>query len=116
MEVKINNKKYKVPELTFEHYTKMEEQGFSIVNAIHKEQYMLLAMGFTCVVADVDRSEAEHLLTQHVLGGGSAKDIVSAFMDAVYNSDFFMKMMDLKVKTEEPKTVAENKKIESESE
>lgn len=116
MEVKINNKKYTVPELTFEHYTKMEEQGFSIVNAIHKEQYMLLAMGFTCVVAGVDRNEAEYLLTQHVLGGGSARDIVYAFMKAVTQSDFFMKMLDMKKKTEEPAEEEKDEKPESKSE
>lgn len=116
MEVKINNKKYKVPELTFEHYTKMEEQGFSIVNAINKEQYMLIAMGFTCVVADVERNEAERLLTQHVLGGGSARDIVNAFMEAVTRSDFFMKMLDMKKKTEDPATEEKEENQENESE
>lgn len=107
MEVKINNKKYTVPELTFEHYTKMEEQGLSIVNAIQKEQYMLLAMAFTCVVVGVDRNEAERLLTQHVLGGGSARDIVSAFMKAIDKSDFFLKMLGMK-KMEKPATGSEN--------
>lgn len=113
MQVKINQKKYTVPELTFEHYTMMEEQGFSIVNAFHKEQYMLLAMGFTCVVAEVDRVDAEYLLTQHVLGGGSVRDIVKVFMEAINQSDFFMKMLGLKVKTEDQEPAESVEKTES---
>ena len=36
MDIKINNKKYRVPELVFEHFTKMEEQGFSVTEAFEK--------------------------------------------------------------------------------
>lgn len=116
MEVKINNKKYKVPELTFEHYTKMEEQGFSIVNAFQKEQYMLLAMGFTCVVVGIDRSESEYLLTQHVLGGGSVRDIVNAFMKAIMKSDFFRKMLGVDADTKEPAPEKDSNETERKSE
>lgn len=93
MKVKINNKNYNIPELTFKHFTKMEEQGFSIVEAFQKKQMMLIAMGFTCAVADVDRDEAEHLLEQHVLGGGNIVSIVSAFGKAMNESDFFKKIL-----------------------
>ena len=91
--VKINNKNYDVPELTFRHFTKMEEQGFSIVDAFQKKQFMLMAMGFTCAVTGADRDEAERLLEQHVLGGGNIGDIVAAFNKAVGESDFFKKML-----------------------
>lgn len=116
MEVKINNKKYTVPELTFEHYTKMEEQGFSIVDAFDKKQYMLMAMGFTCAVTGTDRAEAERLLTQHVLGGGSIKDIVNAFTKAINQSDFFMKMLGLTKKADSQEKSETKKATEKESE
>lgn len=116
MEVKINNKRFKVPELTFEHYTKMEEQGFSIVDAFDKNQYMLMAMGFTCAVTGEDRAEAERLLTQHVLGGGSIKDIVKAFVDAINQSDFFMKMLGLTKKEDSQEKSQKEKVAEKESE
>ena len=45
--VKINGKTYKVGEMKFGDFTHMEEQGFSITDAFAKNQYMLIAMGFT---------------------------------------------------------------------
>lgn len=112
MQVKINQKKYTVPELTFEHYTTMEDQGFSIVDAVDKKQYMLLAMGFTCVVTGTDRREAERLLTQHVLGGGNIREITNAFFESVNQSDFFMKMLGLVKKKEETAEKVQEKEEE----
>lgn len=106
MQVKINQKKYDVPELKFEHFVKMEEQGFSVTEAFRKDQLFLLAMGFTCVVVDCDREYAEHLIQQHVLGGGNIKDIVNAFSEAIFESAFFRKMLGI----EEEKKPAENVK------
>lgn len=101
MKVKINNKNYDVPELTFKHFTKMEEQGFSIVDAFQKKQMLLMAMGFTCAVTGLDRDEAEDLLEQHVLGGGNIRNIVNAFGKAINESDFFKKMLGLTEKQTE---------------
>ena len=102
--VKINGKTYKVGEMKFGDFTHMEEQGFSITDAFAKNQYMLIAMGFTCVVVDCDREDAEHLIQQHVLGGGKIKDIVNVFSKAVFESTFFMKTLGI----EEEKKPAEN--------
>ena len=71
VKVKINGKNYNVKEMAFAEYTKMEEQGFSILDAFRKKQMTLIAMGFVCAVVGCDRDEAEHLITQHVLGGGN---------------------------------------------
>jgi hypothetical protein len=109
MKVKINSKSYDVPELTFRHYTKMEEQGFSIIDAFQKKQLLLIAMGFTCAVTGFDRAEAEELLEQHVLGGGNITDIVSAFGEAIGESDFFQKM--LGIQEEEKKPVKKTAKV-----
>lgn len=102
MKVKVNNKSYEVPELTFKHFTLMEEQGFSVVEAFNKKQAMLLSMGFVCIVANVERDEAEHLIEQHVLGGGKIADIVNSFFEAASNSGFFRKMLGME-KTEKEK-------------
>lgn len=108
--VKINNKKYDVPELTFRHFTEMEEQGFSVIDAFRKQQIFLLAMGYVCVVTGEDRDEAERLIEQHVLGGGDIGDIYASFAEAVDRSAFFKKMLGLDEKqTSEKKTA---KKVE----
>ncbi len=110
VKVKINNKTYNVGELQFGDYTHMESQGISISEAFAKGQMTLIAMAFTCVVLKCDRTEAERVVTQHILGGGSMFDITDAFAEAVKQSDFFTKMLGLK--TEEPKK--EQKKTEEE--
>lgn len=109
MKLKINHKNYDVPELTFNHFTIMEEQGFSVIQAFQKGQMMLCAMGFVCAVVGCDRAEAEHLIEQHVLGGGKLQDIINAFSQAVNESNFFKKMLGLdeekaETETEELKT------------
>lgn len=104
VKVKINNKKYDVPELTFKHFTIMEEQGFSIIEAFQKGQMMLCAMGFVCAVVGCDRAEAEHLIEQHVLGGGKLQDIINAFSLAVNESDFFKKMLGMNEENAETET------------
>jgi len=113
MKVNINNKNYNVPELTFKHFTKMEEQGFSIVDAFQKKQMMLMAMGFTCAVTGLDRDEAEDLLEQHVLGGGDIRNIVNTFGKTINESDFFKKMLGL---TEKQAEKAKQKETENQTE
>ena len=91
--VKINNKKYTINELEFRHYTKMEEQGFSVIEAFNKHQMSLVALAFTCAVTGLDREGAEELIQQHILGGGNIVEIAKKFSEAVAESDFFKKML-----------------------
>ena len=114
--VKINNKKYEVPELTFKHLAMMEEQGFSVLDAFRKKQIFLLAMGFVCAVTGEDRDEAERLLEQHVLGGGDIGDIYVAFAEAVDRSAFFKKMLGLEEEEQKKtKTSKAQKTVEFQS-
>lgn len=123
MKVKINNKSYKVPQLGFEHFIIMEEQGFSVAEAMRRRQYFLIAMGFTCVVANVEREEATRLIEQHVLGGGELGDINDTFIDAALESDFFRKALGLTEETNNRKSkkpkkelvTAEETEVESET-
>lgn len=111
VKVKINGKNYNVKEMAFAEYTKMEEQGFSILDAFRKKQMTLIAMGFVCAVVGCDRDEAERLITQHVLGGGNIIDITNAFADAVAESDFFQKMLGTTQDEQEtPKEATKSKK------
>lgn len=113
VKVKINGKTYKVKEMGFSEYTKMEEQGFSIIDAFRKKQLTLIAMGFACAVIGCDREDAEDLINQHVLGGGNIIDIVEAFSNAVAESDFFQKMLGTNQKVDEQKA---QEKTETEEE
>lgn len=113
--VKINGKTYKVGEMKFGDFTHMEEQGFSITDAFAKNQYMLIAMGFTCVATGLDRTGAEELVEQHVLGGGDVKDIVRSFYKAVAESAFFRKVLGVaepKKKGTKAKTETDEQNVE----
>lgn len=115
VKVTINRKEYRVKEMQFGEYAKMEEQGFSIIDAFRKKQLLLIAMGFTCVAADCDREETERLITQHVLGGGNIVDITNAFAEAVSESDFFQKMLGMTQDEQEtPKKATKSKKVADE--
>ena len=105
--VKINNRTYMVPELTFRHFTIMEEQGFSVLNAFRRSEMFLLAMGFVCAITGEDRDEAERLIEQHVLGGGNIEDIYAAFGKAIEESGFFKKVLGL----DEPKKKTKKTKM-----
>ena len=109
--VKINGKNYEVPDLTFRHLTQMEEQGFSLLDAFRKREIFLIAMGFVCVVTGEDRDEAERLIEQHVLGGGSIDTIYTAFGEAIEKSGFFKKFLGLE---ETPKKSPKDKETTAE--
>ena len=116
VKVKINNKTYNVGELDISDYVRMEEQGISLVDAFHKRQFFLVAMGFVCVVAECERPQAENLLQQHIYGGGTILDIIDAFNNVVAESDFFQKMLGIKPAEEEKKTTKAKKAKEEEPE
>ena len=113
MEVKINNKKYKVPQLGFGHFVQMEEMGFVVQDMLSKNQVFSTATAFTGVVTGLDKEESENLIQQHILGGGKISTIMDAFNEAAMESDFFKKMMGLDDKKAPAKKQSEkNEQIE----
>lgn len=104
--VKINQKNYTVPELTFKHLPMMEKCGLSVFDLISGKYIFTTAQVFTCIVVGCDTDHADHLLEQHILGGGEIMPIFEAFSDALYNSGFFSKLLE-RMETEK-KTPAEN--------
>lgn len=94
MNIKINNKNYVVPQLGFKHMTQMEDMGFSLFNMLQKEKVFSMATAFVGVVVDCSREEAEHLLEQHIYGGGDLMPIYETFKNAMNESDFFKKLLE----------------------
>lgn len=109
MNVKINNKNYVVPQLGFAHMTQIEDMGFSVIDLFQKQKLFSIATAFTGVVTGLERSKAEELLQQHILGGGNLEEIYNAFMKATDESAFFKKF------TGEKKTTKKTPVKESES-
>lgn len=94
MNIKINNKNYVVPQLSFKHMTQMEDMGFSVMEMLGKRQLFSIATAFAGIVVGCDREEAEDLIEQHVLGGGDIIPIYETFHKAVDQSVFFKKLLD----------------------
>ena len=97
--VKINQKTYTVPDLTFKHLPMMEKCGLSIFEMLSGKYIFTTVQVFTCIVVGCDTDHADHLLEQHILGGGDIMQIYEAFSQAVHDSSFFAKMLDRKTPT-----------------
>ena len=94
--VKINQKKYDVPEMTFKHLPMMEKNGLSLMDMMSGKYVFTTVQTFTCIVVGCDADYADHLLEQHILGGGSVEPIFSAFIKAMNESSFFAKLLETK--------------------
>lgn len=86
--VKINNKNYDVPELNFAHSKKMEQMGLPIEGLIDRKYIFTAASAFTAVVANCDAEYADHLIEQHIMGGGTLEDIYTACSKILRRKDY----------------------------
>lgn len=93
--VKINQKNYAVPELTFRHSKFMEQMGLPVEGMLSKSYIFTAVSAFTAIVAECDSDRADYLIEQHVLGGGTLEDIYKAYVTALSESGFFRKLLHL---------------------
>ena len=94
--VKINQKNYPVPELTFKHLPMMEKCGLPIMELVTGNYLFTTAEVFTAIVVGCDTDQADHLLEQHILGGGDIMPLYDAFLTALNESGFFKKLLEQK--------------------
>lgn len=93
--VKINQKNYEVPELTFRHSTMMERMGLPVEGMLSRNYLFTAISAFTAIVAQCEPEQAEYLVEQHVLGGGGMEEIYKAYVTALQESAFFRKLLHL---------------------
>lgn len=93
--VKINQKNYEVPELTFRHSRLMEQMGLPVEGMMSRNYLFSAVSAFTAIVAKCEPEQADHLVEQHILGGGKLEDIYKAYANAVQESGFFKKLLHL---------------------
>lgn len=101
--VKINRKNYEVPELTFRHSKLMEQMGLPVEGMMSRNYIFSAVSAFTAIVVPCEPEQADHLVEQHILGGGSLEDIYTAYATAVQESNFFKKLLHLDGQEEKPK-------------
>ena len=100
--VKINNKTYQVPELTFRHSRMFEQMGLPLTGLNSPGYFFTAVAAFIAVCVNCPVEQAEYLAEQHVMGGGDLQDIYIAYVNAIGDSGFFKKL--LKENEETPKT------------
>ena len=92
--VKINNKPYEVPELNFAHSKKLEQYGVPLRRLIDPDLMFTIVSAFVAVVTGTIPAEADYLIEQHILGGGTIEDIYGAYIQAITDSHFFKKLLE----------------------
>lgn len=110
--IKINNKNYDIPKLGFSHMEKLESEGYDVVSMFRKKQLFAPASAFIMLCVDCDREEANRLAEQHIFGGGNLADVYNAFTKAVYESDFFRKILEIGEEEEKKNTKKSEQKTE----
>ena len=109
--MKICGKDYIVPELTFEHAELLEkESGVGLYDIVFGKYTTLAARIFIQIVTGLDADDAKAVLNEHIKTGGykAMGDIVDAFVEAVFDSDFFCALLGLPNKAEREKMAQEN--------
>ena len=101
--VKINNKNYDVPELNFAHSRRMEQMGLPVEGLIDRKYIFTAVSAFTAVVANCDAEQADYVVEQHIMGGGTLEDIYKAYAEAVQSSGFFKKLLGLDKEEKKPR-------------
>lgn len=92
--VKINNKTYQVPELTFRHSRMFEQMGLPLTGLNSPGYFFTAVAAFTAICANCSIEQAEYLADQHVNGGGNLQDIYTAYANAIGDSGFFKKLLE----------------------
>ena len=92
--VKINNKNYEVPELNFAHSKRLELYGVPLRRLIDPDLMFTIVSAFVAIVTGTIPDEADYLIEQHILGGGTIEDIYGAYIQAITDSHFFKKLLE----------------------
>ena len=97
--VKVNNKTYQVPELNFAHSKRMEQMGLPVEGLISRKYIFTAVSAFVAIVVPCDAEQADYLIEQHIEGGGNIEEIYEAYANAVQESRFFRKLLNVDEET-----------------
>lgn len=89
--MKINGVEYKNVPITFNVLCQLESLGVSITDMESHLMSAARAYASICMKKSVDA--VGEIIEQHVINGGSVKDIIAPFAEEVEKSDFFQKML-----------------------
>jgi hypothetical protein len=88
----INGKNYRIPEINFGAVRKLSNYGVSLYDLKPKRDFMNIINAFTCLAADIEPEDADYLIEQHILGGGTMDGWIEEILKAVETSPFLQKI------------------------
>lgn len=98
--MRINGREYRIPEITFGTIRILEGYGVSIFDMNFKKKFLSIVTGFVCITLNIEPEDADFVIEQHLLGGGTFDGWMDEINKAVENSGFFQAM----TKKEQKKT------------
>lgn len=113
--VKINNKSYDVPELNFRHSKMMEQMGLPVEGMMSRKYIFTIVSAFVAIVAKCEPEQADHLIEQHVMGGGTLESIFEAYAQAINDSAFFRELLHLNEQEKKSTKKSQSQKTERKS-
>ena len=84
-----------VPELTFRHSKMMEQMGLPVEGMTSRLYVFTCVSAFVAIVVGCGQDQADYLVDQHIMGGGSLESIYEAYVNAIKDSGFFKKLLNL---------------------
>ena len=89
--MKLNNKEYKIPELTFNTICKLEKKG---VNLFAMDDGILgMVRGMVALAMDTDIETAGEEIEKHIATGGDLAEIMEEATEVIRESGFFQSVM-----------------------
>lgn len=111
--VKINGKAYAVPELNFRHSKLMEQMGLPVEGMVSRKYLFTAVSAFTAITVGCEPEQADHLVEQHILGGGDLEGIYKAYLTALNDSAFFASLLQSNAQEKKAKAKSSVKAEES---
>jgi hypothetical protein len=93
--MRINGKDYRIPELGFGTVRRLEGYGISLFDVSNSPSKRIFSIynAFACITLNIEPEQADFLLEQHLLGGGTFDGWIEEINKAVESSGFFQSMM-----------------------
>jgi hypothetical protein len=88
--MRINGKEFRIPEIGFGTVRKLEGYGVSIFDMNFKKKFITIINTFVCISLNIEPDDADYLIEQHLLGGGSFDGWMEEINKAVETSPFFL--------------------------
>lgn len=93
--MRINGRDFRIPVVGFGTVRRLEGYGIALSDVANNPSKKMLSIynAFVCITLNIEPEQADDLIEQHLLGGGTFDGWLEEISEAVDSSDFFQAMM-----------------------